>query len=181
MQFPRFPDRFHQSIVSRTPPLFSVKKNVRNNRCRSPRNTMRRNAKCMFDENPTLECMEQSGEPCKNNRERCHHHRIFNAGLPSLPQSAQAHIRQRPYRLFIPSAIEFQSSCKRGRKSAIAIIAMTTSTPTKIAYSVVPCPCSSSDPFRRRALERTPAKGAKAPHQSPTHTPRNLSGRFHSL
>lgn len=40
----------------------------------------------------------------------------------------------------MPSAIAFQSSSSLGLKTVIAIIAMTTRIPTKIAYSVVPWP-----------------------------------------
>ena len=52
--------------------------------------------------------------------------------------------RGRPtHRELMPSAIAFQSSVTFPRNATMAMIAMTTSTPTKMAYSVVPCPFSS--------------------------------------
>jgi len=53
------------------------------------------------------------------------------------------------HRELIPDVIASQSSEILPLKATIATIAITTSTPTKIAYSVVPCPDSSSFKSRR--------------------------------
>ncbi len=45
----------------------------------------------------------------------------------------------------MPSEMAVHNSLTLSRNAMIAMIAMTTSTPTKIAYSVVPCARSSFD------------------------------------
>ena len=54
---------------------------------------------------------------------------------------------KRSYKPFIPWAMASHSSWSFGRNSAMAMIAITTRTPTRMAYSVVPWPafeCASS-------------------------------------
>ena len=62
-----------------------------------------------------------------------HHHCELDSRLSRIPDD-------RPYKLLIPSEMAFHSSCSRGLNTVIASMAITTSTPTRIAYSVVPCP-----------------------------------------
>ena len=67
-----------------------------------------------------------------------------------------------PYRLLMPSLIAFHRSWTLPLNATMAIIAITTSTPTKMAYSVVPCALSSrsSSSARWRArnwLAKSPA------------------------
>ena len=65
-----------------------------------------------------------------------------------------------PYNPLIPLAMASQSSCNLGRNKVMAIMAMTTSTPTKMAYSVVPCPLASAS--FARAETKAPVVGGGA-------------------
>lgn len=82
----------------------------------------------MMHEYPLIQHPHQSTDAHQHAKQRREHNGVFDARLPAL-------IRYKP---FIPLDIASQSSCSFGLKTVIAIIAITTSTPTKIAYSVVP-------------------------------------------
>ena len=65
--------------------------------------------------------MPKSGESDRQGEKAGGHHGKLNGGLAGLP-------RQEAYKLLMPSAIAFQSSCNRVRNTVIAKMAMTTST-----------------------------------------------------
>ncbi len=94
---------------------------------------MGRDGERMFDQKPVAECMPNGGKRYRRRQETGCHDGEFDGRLPTVVSSL-------PQRLFIPSAIAFQSSWSRGLNTVIANIAITTRTPTRIAYSVVPCP-----------------------------------------
>lgn len=87
----------------------------------------------MLHEQTIVKRTHQSTDACKHAEERREDNGVLNRRLTGIVR----------YKLFIPLDIASQSSCNLGLKTVIAIIAITTSTPTKIAYSVVPWPCSS--------------------------------------
>ena len=60
------------------------------------------------------------------------------AGWMRRPPPCNPLQHQGGYKPLMPSAIAVHNSCKRGLNSIIAKIAITTSTPTRMAYSVVP-------------------------------------------
>ena len=82
----------------------------------------------MANEDPLIEDAHELGCTCRHCEQCGEHDGVFGGGLPRFVR----------YKLFMPSDIAFHSSSSLGLKTVIAIIAMTTSTPTKIAYSVVP-------------------------------------------
>ena len=105
---------------------------------------MRRGRHRMLNEQTIAHSPHERSGPGHHAQECREHQSVFHRGLPMLVR----------YKLLMPLEIAFHNSSSLGLKTVIAIIAITTSTPTKIAYSVVPWP-RSSDSFahiRMRAL-----------------------------
>lgn len=72
----------------------------------------------------------QGGETGYHAQKPGENHDVLDRRLP----------RVAAYKALMPFAIASHSSCSFGRKTEMANMAITTNTPTKMAYSVVPCP-----------------------------------------
>ena len=95
-------------------------------------NVMRCRSHSMLGKKAVSEHVPQQGQRRHHGKKRRRHHGKFHRGLPRAPRF--------PYRLLMPFAMASHSSWIFGLNSAMATMAITTSTPTKMAYSVVPCP-----------------------------------------
>ena len=84
----------------------------------------------VLDEQPVAERMSERRERRYHCQEPRHDDGELDCGLTPLAPC--------DYRLFMPSDMASHSSCSFGRNTVMASIAMITSTPTKMAYSVVP-------------------------------------------
>lgn len=82
----------------------------------------------MIDEHARIKRLRQGPQRYHHAHERTEHDSVLDRSLTAL-------IR---YKLLMPSAMAFHSSWSFGRNSVMAMMAITTRTPTKMAYSVVP-------------------------------------------
>lgn len=90
----------------------------------------------MLDEDAVMQELGQQPQRDDDHDEGSDYYRIFDGGLAHLI-AHHAHA-QGIYSPCIPLEIASQSSSIFGLNTVIARIAMTTRTPTRIAYSVVP-------------------------------------------
>lgn len=77
---------------------------------------------------PRLERVSQRPQAGKHAQNPRQNHDVLYGGLTGIVD----------YKALIPFAIASQSSCSLGRKTEMAKMAITTKTPTRMAYSVVP-------------------------------------------
>ena len=87
----------------------------------------------MLYEQAAFERMPHRGKRHRDREKTRRDDRELNGRLPRCAAKLA-------YRPLMPWAIASHSPCSLGRNTTIASIAITTSTPTKIAYSVVPWP-----------------------------------------
>lgn len=83
--------------------------------------------KRVLDEHARVKHAPQRAKPHHNAKQSPQHHGVLHRGLTRIA-----------YRLLMPLAIASHSSWSLGRNSVMATMAITTKTPTKMAYSVVP-------------------------------------------
>ncbi len=89
---------------------------------------MRCRSKCVFDKQTRIESLTQKTQRYDNAHNRTENNGIFRTRLSRIIG----------YKLLIPSEIEFHNSSSLGLKMTMASMAITTNTPTSMAYSVVP-------------------------------------------
>ena len=127
------PNRIERANQFADPPALSVQEDVDERNGGNRLNVMRCHGKGVLDEETPLEGAPHHGKRRHHGEKRSHYDGELDGRLPRLVLTDR-------YKPFMPSAMAFHNSCSFGLNTMMANIAITTSTPTRIAYSVVPCP-----------------------------------------